>query len=58
MYTCVCLQLVAQPFRKADFVIEAAPEDEEIKKTIFRKLDQVSLFRWIQDYRTVISQNN
>ncbi len=31
----------AQPFRKADFVIEAAPEDEEIKMTIFRKLDQV-----------------
>ena len=31
-----------QPFRKAEFVIEAAPEDEEIKKTIFRKLDQVS----------------
>mmetsp|Transcript_22036 Transcript_22036/g.48098 ORF Transcript_22036/g.48098 Transcript_22036/m.48098 type:complete len:386 (-) Transcript_22036:2017-3174(-) len=31
-----------EPFRKADFVIEAAPEDEEIKKTIFRKLDQVT----------------
>lgn len=31
-----------EPFRKADFVIEAAPEDEEIKKAIFRKLDQVT----------------
>ncbi|GAX85702.1 hypothetical protein CEUSTIGMA_g13116.t1 [Chlamydomonas eustigma] len=31
-----------EPFRKADFVIEAAPEDEEIKKTLFRKLDQVT----------------
>ena len=33
----------AQPFRKADFVIEAAPEDEEVKKAIFRKLDQVRM---------------
>uniref|UniRef100_A0A7R9V0L7 3-hydroxybutyryl-CoA dehydrogenase n=1 Tax=Chlamydomonas euryale TaxID=1486919 RepID=A0A7R9V0L7_9CHLO len=31
-----------EPFRAADFVIEAAPEDEEIKKAIFRKLDQVT----------------
>ncbi|KAG1654200.1 hypothetical protein FOA52_009381 [Chlamydomonas sp. UWO 241] len=31
-----------EPFRLADFVIEAAPEDEEIKKAIFRKLDQVT----------------
>jgi 3-hydroxybutyryl-CoA dehydrogenase len=31
-----------EPFRKADFVIEAAPEDEEIKKNLFRKLDQVT----------------
>ena len=31
-----------EPFRKADFVIEAAPEDEEVKKNLFRKLDQVT----------------
>ena len=35
------MNIPSEPFRKADFVIEAAPEDEEIKKTIFRKLDQV-----------------
>lgn len=31
-----------EPFKQADFVIEAAPEDEEIKKNLFRKLDQVT----------------
>eukprot|EP00798_Chlamydomonas_sp_ICE-L_P024611 gene24611-10230_t len=28
--------------KRVDFVIEAAPEDEEVKKMIFRKLDQVT----------------
>lgn len=39
-----------QPFRKADFVIEAAPEDEEVKKAIFRKLDQVRRLVSEQDF--------
>jgi len=31
-----------EPFRQADFVIEAVSEDEELKKNVFRKLDQVT----------------
>ncbi len=30
-----------EPFKRADFVIEAVSEDEELKKNVFRKLDQV-----------------
>jgi 3-hydroxyacyl-CoA dehydrogenase len=28
-------------FKKAEFVIEAVVEDEDVKKAVFRKLDQV-----------------
>ncbi len=30
-----------EPFKRADFVFEAVSEDEELKKNVFRKLDQV-----------------
>lgn len=31
----------SQPYKKADFVIEAVAEDEDVKKSVFRRLDQV-----------------
>ncbi|KAJ9516037.1 hypothetical protein QJQ45_024443 [Haematococcus lacustris] len=31
-----------EPFSKADFVVEAVSEDEELKKSVFRKLDQIT----------------